>query len=320
MITRRSLLASSALATLPAGFAFADEYPSKTIRILVSTGAGTATDATARYAASQLTKMWNQPVVVENVTGAGGVIATTQVFRAPADGYTLLFTYASHYSNQWTTKTPYDAVNDFEPVARMASTALVLAVKPDSPFKTARDVIAAAKKAPGTLTYGTAGPGTTGHMAGALFASIAGIELKHVPYKTPGAAAVDAASGVLDMCFNGPASVMPLVQGGRLRIVAQTGTKRMSSMPDVPTMVEAGLPGYENSSPVWMFAVKGTPQPILAKLSDALVRIGNTPEFRDAVAKAGLEVDVAGMAQSKAAGPAELEKWKRMTALTASKD
>ncbi|MGE4238913.1 Bug family tripartite tricarboxylate transporter substrate binding protein [Ramlibacter sp.] len=320
MITRRSLLASSALATLPAGFAFADDYPSKPVRIVVSIGAGSATDAAARYTASQLSKMLNQPFVVENVAGAGGVIATTQVFRAPADGYTLLFTYASHYSNQWSTKTPYDAVADFEPVARVATTALVLAVKPDSPFKTAQDVAAAAKRAPGTLTYGTAGPGTTGHMAGALFASLTGGELKHVPYKTPAAAAVDASSGVLDMCFTGPAAVLPLVQGGRLRVLAQTGLKRMSSFPDIPTMVEAGVPGYENSSPIWMFAVKGVPQPVLAKLSDALVRIGNTPEYKEAVAKAGLDVDVQGMAQAKAHGPVELEKWKRLTALVTAKN
>jgi tripartite-type tricarboxylate transporter receptor subunit TctC len=318
MISRRNLVASAVLAGVPFGLARADEYPSRTVRFVVSTGAGTATDTVARYLATVLSKAWNQSIVVENVNGAGGVIATTQVFNAARDGYTLLFTYASHYSNQWIMKTPYDAVADFEPVARVATTSLLLITGAASPYHSVKDVIEAAKAKPGGLAYGSAGNGTTGHMAGALFASMAGIQLRHVPYKTPGQAALDAAAGVVDLTFTGPATALPLIHGGRARAIAATSTRRTSYLPDVPTFQEAGLAGYENSSPVWLLATRGTPRVVIDKLSDAITRIAATPAFKEVCTPVGLEPDVQAAAQERADAPAQLEKWRKLVALTAA--
>ncbi|MES2999551.1 MAG: tripartite tricarboxylate transporter substrate binding protein [Pseudomonadota bacterium] len=319
MISRRHLIALPALAALPLRSAFAQEYPARPIRIIVPTGPGTGTDATARHMSAGLLKAWNTPVIVENKLGAGGVIGTDFVAKAAPDGYTLLFTYASHYSNQWIEPTPYDAVKDFEPIARLATSALVLVTGPNSPFKTVHDVVNAAKQKPGTISYGSAGTGTTSQMAAELLSSMAGIKLNHIPYKAPGQAAIDAAAGQVDISFGGLATQLPLIKAGRLRAIAVTTTTRSMNLPDVPTIAESGYPGYENSSPIWALAPRGTPQAITTKLSDTLVRLASTQEFKDFCFAQGFEVDVQNAAAFRAAAPAELEKWRRLVALTAAK-
>lgn len=319
-IARRSItLASLALAVWQ-GSALAEEYPSRTIQIVVPVTAGSGTDATARFVANALAKAWRATVVVDNKPGAGAALGTGVVARAPADGYTLLFTYAAHFSNQWVMSVPYDAVRDFEPVARLAKSTLILATKPDSPFRTVRDVIAAAKQKPGAVSYASAGAGSTGHMAGALLSKMAGIELNHVPYKSASQVPVDASTGQVDMMFGGLASALPLIKSGRLRVLAVTAATRSANLPDVPTMAESGLPGYENSSPIWVFAPRGTPQPIVNKLSEALTRIASTPEFKEYCLNQGIEVDVQDAATVKASAPAELEKWRKLVELTTPKN
>jgi tripartite-type tricarboxylate transporter receptor subunit TctC len=318
-IRRRLLLGVPSLAlALAQGAAHAQDYPNKPIRIVVPITAGSGTDATARFVANALGKAWGTTVIVENKPGAGAALGTDFVARAPADGYTLLFTYAAHYSNPWVMSVSYDAVKDFEPVARLANSTLILATKPDSPFRTVQDVIAAAKQKPGTITYASAGLGSTGHMAGALFETMAGVQLNHVPYKAASQVPVDAASGQVDVMFGGLASALPLIKAGRLRVLAVTADKRSANLPDVPTMAEAGLPGYENSSPIWVFAPRGTPQPVVNKLSETLTRIAATPEFKDYTLTQGIEVDIQPAATAKAAAPAELQKWKRLVDLSAA--
>lgn len=217
MMHRRTFAGALALAALaPAAFA-ADWPDGKTIRIVVATGVGSGSDLTARQIATGLGKELNTPVIIENKTGAGGVIGTDFVAKAAPDGYTLLGTYAQHYTNQLVQKTPYDAIKDFEPIARIANSALVISVAANSPYKTLKDVIEAAKQKPGFITYGSSGNGTTSHMAAALFEHMAGVKLNHVPYKAPGQVALDAAAGQIDLSFNGMSSVLPLIKGGRLR-------------------------------------------------------------------------------------------------------
>lgn len=318
MISRRSFSALlPALAATPFSSAFAQDYPSKVIRIVVPTGAGTGTDATARHMAAGLQKLWGSTVIVDNKLGAGGTIGTDAVAKAPPDGYTVLFTYASHYSNQWVMQTPYDAVKDFEPVARLAVSALVLVTPPDSPLRSVRDVITAARLKPGKLSFGSAGNGTTSHMCAALLCSMADIQLNHVPYKAPAQAALDAASGQVDMTFGGVATSLPLIKSGRLRALAVTSATRSMSLPDIPTMAEAGLKGYELVAPIWALAPRGTPQPVVQKLSDALMRLASTAEFKEFCLAQGFEVDVQDAAAYRMAAAAELEKWRRLVALTA---
>ena len=303
-----------------AGSAFAADFPDgRPIKIIVATGVGSGSDLTARQIAAGLGNEWKSPVIVDNKTGAGGVIGTDFVAKAAPDGYTLLGTYAQHYTNQLVQKTPYDAVRDFEPIARIANSALVISVATDSPYQSLKDVIEAAKKKPGVISYGSSGNGTTSHMAAALLASMAGISLNHVPYKAPGQVALDAAAGQIDLSFNGMSSVLPLIKGGRLRPLAVTTAQRSQSLPDVPTVAELGFPGYEAASPIWIFAPRGTPQPIVDKLSAAVVRQAQTPAFKELCIGQGLEVDVQDAATAKAAGPGELEKWRKLMKATGAK-
>jgi tripartite-type tricarboxylate transporter receptor subunit TctC len=291
------------------------DYPNKAIRIVVPVTAGSGTDATARFLGNALGKAWNATVIVENKPGAGASLGSEFVAKAAPDGYTLLFTYAAHYSNQWVLKPQFDAVKDFEPVARLANSTLVVATKAESNIRTMADLIAAAKKSPGQLSYASAGLGSTGHMAGALLSKLAGIELNHVPYKAASQVPVDAASGQVDVMIGGLASALPLIKGGRLHAIAVTADKRSANLPNVPTVAEQGVKGYENSSPIWVMAPRGTPQDIVNRLSTQLTRIAATPEFKDYTFNQGIEVDIQDAATFKAQAPAELLKWKQLVEL-----
>ncbi|XPG48535.1 tripartite tricarboxylate transporter substrate binding protein [Variovorax sp. KK3] len=310
-------LVAAVASSIPANAA---DFPDgKPIKIVVATGVGSGSDLTSRQIAAGLAKDWGSPVIVDNKAGAGGVIGTDFVAKAAPDGYTLLGTYAQHYTNQLVQKTPYDAVKDFEPIARIANSALVISVATDSPYKSLKDVIEAAKKKPGVISYGSSGNGTTSHMAAALFASMAGVSLNHVPYKAPGQVALDAAAGQIDLSFNGMSSVLPLIKGGRLRPLAVTTAQRSQSLPDVPTVAELGFAGYEAASPIWIFAPRGTPQPIVDKLSGAVVQQAQSPAFKELCITQGLEVDVQNAAAAKAAGPGEMEKWRKLMKSTGAK-
>jgi tripartite-type tricarboxylate transporter receptor subunit TctC len=317
--SRRSFgVALAALATLSCWHApsWAQDFPNRPIRLVVPVSAGSGTDATARFVANALGKVWGVTVVVENKAGAGVIVGTDFVAKAPADGYTLLFTYAAHYSQQWTMATPFDAVRDFEPVARLATSTLILATRADSPLRTPRDVIEAAKQKPGVVTYGSAGIGTTGHMAGALLENMTGTQFNHVPYKSASQVPVDAVSGQVDVMMGGLASSLPLVRSGRLRVLAVTAANRSASLPDVPTLAESGVPGYENSSPIWVFAPRGTPAPIVQKLSDALRQVAATPEFKEYCITQGIDVDIQDAATVRASATAESAKWRKLVELT----
>lgn len=318
-VIRRAFTFAVMAALIPMA-SLAQDYPSRTIRLVVPVTPGSGTDATACYLANALSKAWSATVVVDNKPGAGAIVGTEFVAKAPADGYTLLFTYAAHFSNQWVVATSFDAVQDFEPVARLATSALILATKPDSPLRTTRDLMAAARQKPGAISYASAGLGTTGHMAGALMSSMAGIQLNHIPYKAASQVPVDAASGQVDFMIGGLASALPLIKAGRLHVIAVTTTSRSANLPDVPTVAESGLPGFENSSPIWVFAPRGTPAAIVQKLSDALTRIAATPEFKEYCVSQGIDVDIQDAAAVRGSAPGELLKWKRLVELTASKE
>ncbi len=318
MISRRKLIAlpviAPVLGALPLTSAFAQSYPSKPVQIIVPIAAGTATDGAARYMANALTKELGGTVLVENKVGADGAIATDFVSKAAPDGYTLLATIAIHYIHQWMGPVPYDAVRDFEPIARFGQSAVVLVVGADSPFRSLRDVIEAAKQKPGQLSYSTAA--STSAMAAALVENMTGVKFRAIPYKSSPQSVVDTAAGIVDMSFTGAAASLPLIRSGRVRALAVSLSKRSSNMPDVPTMAEAGLAGYEFSSPNWIMAPRGTPAPIVSRLSDAITRIASTPEFKEFARIQGFEVDVQDAATAKAGAAAELEKWRRLVTIS----
>lgn len=308
----RSLVAVTALTAVAT--ATAQPYPSKPIKIIVITGPGTASDSTARYLASGMTKVLNTPVIVENRPGASGVIATEAVAKSPADGHTLLLTFSSHFINQWTMKPPYDAVNDFEPIARLNRSTLVLTTAASSPFKSVADVVAAAKRNPGKVSYATAG-GVT-EMAGALMGNLAGVRINHALYKEPSRVIIDSSSGVVDMAFTGLTAAFPLIESGRVRALAVTTSTRASQLPGVPTLAEAGLPGYEMSSTVMVLAPKGTPPTVVSKLSSVITQLATEEGFKELCRIQVCDVEILDSGALKAAAPAELEKWRRLVELT----
>lgn len=216
MISRRAILTLPAAVALPWS-AHATDYPVRPIKFIVPVGPGSGTDLLGRYIARELGQAWKVPTVVENKTGGGGVIGTDAVAKAPGDGYTLLMTYASHYSNPWVIdKMPYDTIKDISPLATLASSVLIAIVAPDSPFKSMGDVYEEARRRPGKLSYGSAGVGTTGHVCGALMNSMANINVNHVPYKQTSQVALDAAAGVVTLSFSGVPTALPLIKSGRL--------------------------------------------------------------------------------------------------------
>lgn len=291
-------------------------WPDRPIKFIVPVAPGAGTDVVARHVSVALNKMWNSATIVDNKPGAGGILGTDFVAKSASDGYTLLFTFSAHYTAPWLDKTPYDAVADFEPLARLASATLFMLTAADSAFKSAADVIAAAKRSPRLVSYASAGQGTPSHMCGALLDSMAGIETTHVPYKNGSQAMIETGNGQVSVAFSGPAA-LPLVKAGKLRVLAVTASKRSVYLPDVPTIDEAaGIHGYDIASPVWAMAPRGTPAVIRDKLSEAFATITSSQEYKSFCATQYLEPDYQPAAAVKAAARSESDKWRRLVQLT----
>ena len=268
------LAAAMALAAWPAAHAQAPgaNWPNKPIRWVVPFPPGGAMDAIARTLGEKAGQALGQPFVIENKAGAGGNIGAEFVARQPADGYTLMITSIGMATNKpLYGKLSYDPIKDFAPVSLLAVVPNVLVTNATQPdVKTATDVIAAARKAPGKLTYGSAGNGTSIHLAGEVFNSLAQIDMLHIPYKGSGPAVADLLGGQINYMFDSITSARPHLQSGKLRALGVTTAKRSATLPNVPTLAEAGLPGYEVSPWFAVFMPAGTPAPIVNKLNAAL--------------------------------------------------
>ena len=268
------LAAAMALAAWPAAHAQAPgaNWPNKPIRWVVPFPPGGAMDAIARTLGEKAGQALGQPFVIENKAGAGGNIGAEFVARQPADGYTLMITSIGMATNKpLYGKLSYDPIKDFAPVSLLAVVPNVLVTNATQPdVKTATDVIAAARKAPGKLTYGSAGNGTSIHLAGEVFNSLAQIDMLHIPYKGSGPAVADLLGGQINYMFDSITSARPHIQSGKLRALGVTTAKRSATLPNVPTLAEAGLPGYEVSPWFAVFMPAGTPAPIVNKLNAAL--------------------------------------------------
>jgi tripartite-type tricarboxylate transporter receptor subunit TctC len=265
-------------------------YPSHAIRMIVPLAAGSAVDNAARIVTEKMSRNMGVNIVVENQAGASGIIGAGVVAKAAPDGYTLggfndsIMTMVPNLRKNM----PWDIVRDFEPISLVATVEWCLVVNANAPEKTAADLIAAAKKAPGQINYGSGGNGSPQHIAMALFASQAGIQMQHVPYKGATQAAVGVGAGEVTAAFQGISTVKPLVQGGKVRMIGVTTPKRMNQFPDVPTVSESGMPGFEFNSWFAMVAPKGTPKEITARLAEEVKKAQEDPEVRAKLDAQGL--------------------------------
>ena len=272
------------------GLAHAQEWPSRPISLIVSYPPGGTADLMARTVATPLGKLLGTSVVVENKPGASGQIAASYVAKANADGYTLMLDASSYSVNpSLFPKLPYDPNKDFKTLAVLAQYPNVLLVNPSFPAKSVKELVAMAKAKPNSISYASSGNGSAQHLAGALFEVKTGVEMQHVPYKGGGPALNDVIGGQVPVFFGSVASTKQYVDSGKLNALAVTGKKRASSMPSVPTMAEAGVPGYEVYEWNGIFAPAATPAPILIKLSDAISKVMQSPEVREKVLSLGGE-------------------------------
>ncbi|QPF83025.1 tripartite tricarboxylate transporter substrate binding protein [Bradyrhizobium genosp. L] len=265
------MLAALLTVAIPASHARAEDYPARPVRIIVPFGPGGPADVVARQIGSILQENLGQPFVVENRTGAGGVIGTLEVAKAPADGYTLLMMSNTQTANEsLVPQRKYELMRDLAPIAPLNSSDLVIVVHPDVPAKTLPEFIALAKSQPGKLNYASSGQGTPYHMAGELFKSMAGIDVVHVPYRNSGEARSGVIGGQVQMMIDAVPAMAPNIAENQVRALATTGKTRSAVLPAVPTVVEAGVPGYEATIWLGLMAPAGTPQPIIDKLNKAV--------------------------------------------------
>ena len=299
------------LATLSPALTHAQAWPAKPVRVVVAFAPGGGADIVGRAISQHLTERLGQPFVVENRGGAGGMIGTELVAKAPADGYTLLFGQQgpNAINPSLYAKVPYDALRDFAPVTQATSYPYVIATHPAMPFATFRDMLAAAKAKPASLSYGTAGLGSSAQLAGELLQRQAGVKLNHIPYKGAGPALVDAVAGQVSMVFGDAASTATQVRAGKLRALAVTGTSRLPLLPDAPTVAEAGLPGYEATAWHGWLAPAGTPAAIVSRLQSEVAAILRLPDIRERLARDGIEAVGSTPEQFAAYIRAEVDKW-----------
>jgi len=319
MTTRRHTLAISlalGLSALSSAPAWADDaWPNKQpIKIIVPFAAGGTSDALARLLGQKLQESLKQTVLVENRGGAGGMIGADAAAKSPPDGYTIVLgTISSHAINPvLQPKMPYDATKDFAPVFFIGNIPNVLLVGAAQPAKNVKELIAAAKAAPGTFAFGTAGAGSSQHLSGEKFKLAAGIDLTHVPYKGSGPSMQDLIAGQIPMSFDTALVALPHIQSGKVRALAVTSIKRAKVLPDVPTLAESGLPGFDVASWQAFFAPAGTPAPIVKRLYEELTRITAQTEVAARLFTMGVEPSPMTPQQLGDFQKAEITKWAKI--------
>jgi len=279
-----------AAAALAVACSWAQAYPTKTIRIVVPFTAGSATDIMARVVGEKLQAAWGQPVVVENRPGAGGTLGATQGARAEADGHTLLVVSTGHVVNPALYgNLQYDTLGDFAGVTPLATLPSVLVVGAGSPIKSVAELIAAARAKPGALNYASAGVGSATHVNAEKFRASANLQLTHIPFKGTPETIVETSTGRTDFMFTPVLASLPAIRENRLRAIAVSTAKRSSALPNVPTVAEAGLPGFVFDFWIGLLAPSKTPKPVLAKLNAEVLRIVNLPEVKERMATLGAE-------------------------------
>jgi tripartite-type tricarboxylate transporter receptor subunit TctC len=313
-VTVKSLLSAiAACAVLAAPLAHAQtplSWPTKPVKIVFGFPAASATDVVARTVGQKLSQKWGQSVIIDNRPGAGGNLGSEVAARAPADGYTIFFgTVANAISATLYKKLNYDYLKDFTPITLVATTPLVLVANPALPVKNVKELIEYAKAHPGKLNFGSGGVGTSNHLAGEMFKSDTGTDLVHVAYKGTPAAYTDLFSGQISLMWDNIVAVTPHIKSGRLRPLAVTSAQRAPSLPDVPTMAEAGLPGFEAVSWIGALVPAGTPQPIVDKIHTDLVDVLRMPDVKQQLGALGAVVVGDSQQEFAAWNRNEIAKW-----------
>jgi|KBSMisStandDraft_5_1062788.scaffolds.fasta_scaffold10466_8 tripartite-type tricarboxylate transporter receptor subunit TctC len=313
MVLLRQIVALFALAgalIASASAAIADDYPSRPVKIIVPFGAGGPTDVYTRAIAEELRKSLHQPFVMENRPGAGTTIGTDVVAKAPPDGYTLLMVSGTQTVNETLyAHRPYQLMRDLVPIAPLIDSDLVLVVHPSVPAKTASELLALARAKPGTLNYGSSGPGSNYHMAGELLKNLTGIDIVHVPYKGSTGARNDILGGQIQILFDSVPTMAPQIKAGMVRALGTSGKVRSPILPDVPTMAEAGVPGFNATLWVGFMAPAGTPKPIVDKLHDEITKILRRPDIKQAWEKTGATPIVMTQPEFKSFMESQVAKW-----------
>jgi tripartite-type tricarboxylate transporter receptor subunit TctC len=312
-IAQYLLLAAGLGAGAPVAWA-QSAYPTRTIQMIIPLAAASAVDNAARIVAQRMAQNIGQAIVVENQPGAAGLIGAERVAKAVPDGYTIggfNDSIMTMLPNLHATM-PWDILKDFEPISLVATVEWGLVVNNDAPYKTAADLIAAAKANPGKINYGSGGNGSPQHVAMEVFATTAGISLTHVPYRGATQAALDVASGQVTVAFQGLSTVTSLIRGGKLRLLAVTTRNRLSQFPDVPTVSESGLPGFEFNSWFALMAPAHTPKPIIARLNEEVQKALADPDVRERLNAQGLTIRGSSPEELGTATRAQLAKYARV--------
>jgi tripartite-type tricarboxylate transporter receptor subunit TctC len=305
---RRLLLAGLLAASMST--AIAQGYPTRPVRLIVPFAPGGFTDVVARILGQKLSAATGQQFVVENKAGAGSTIGTDFVAKAAPDGYTLLMVSSTHVISPWIYRNlPYDPIRSFTVVGKLVDSAYVLLVNPKVPARNVQELIALAKAAPETIHYASSGNGSAQHLMGGLFVAMTGAPLKHVPYKGSGGAATDLVAGVVETSFAGVPNALAQVPAGRLKALAVTTAKRIPQLPEVPTMQEAGVAGYDASVWLALLAPAGTPREIVNLLNSEVAALLNAPETRKALFDAGVEASPSTPEAMSAFMVQELARW-----------
>ncbi|MBZ0149859.1 MAG: tripartite tricarboxylate transporter substrate binding protein [Pseudorhodoplanes sp.] len=313
MRKRIAVLGLAATLALP-GAAGAQTYPSQTIKFVVPFAAGSGTDTLARLLGQRVSTALNQNVIVENIAGGSGVIAAQNVARAAPDGYTVFITSnTTHASNQsLLKKVPYDAVNDFEPLTKLGTITLALVAHPSVAANDVKELIAYAKANPGKLTFGSGS--TSSRVAGELLKTAAGIDMLHIPYKSNPQVVTDLLGGQISLFFGDVSTSLPPVAAGKLKGFAVSGLKRSPLAPDLPTLNEAGIPGYDLTAWFAAFVPAKTPRPVVERLNAALREALADKEVAGKLRKAGIEPETGSPEELKAFVNAEIKKWAKIVA------
>ena len=309
----RGALLAAFMALAPTPTQAQAAWPQRAVRIVLPFSAGGTTDVPGRILAQRLAEELGQAVIVDNKPGAGSTIGTEFVARAKPDGYTLLLMSPAHVIGpSLYPSIAYNAVADFAPITRIALGAYVMVAHPGLAVSTVSELIARARAEPGRIDFVSSGNGSTQHLVGALFASMAGVELNHVPYRGSGPATQDLIAGLVKLGFPGTPIAIPLVKSGRLRALAVTTPRRLPELPDVPTLAEAGVPGYEATVWLGLLAPVGTPRDIIERLRLAVARALGSPEVERQIAVTGMEVSLTTPEEMGEFLRRELDKWGRI--------